>query len=185
MRVINQQEPMWIIKFYKKTRQKLVDEFKSQKGITTFFKSDTLKENSIKELYFLEIDVFDSGIGFVRKYKSLNPSENLTDIDIIKKCLIKHNTSAKGLEKDDKGIGLDRILTILDGKGFLRIKTGNNTVYRNLISNPYKKIKKDSVKNMELFDWKNNSNEVYTNYPYAEGSVITIIYPLSYNLKDE
>lgn len=174
-----------LIKFYKKTRRKLVEEFKIHKGLTAYFKSDVLKENSLSEIYFLEIDVFDSGIGFVKKYKSLNPSEKLSDIDIIKKCLIKHNTSAKGLEKGDKGIGLDRILTILDGKGFLRIKTGNNSVYRSLISNPYKKIEKESVAEMELFDWKNNSNEVYTNYPLAQGSIITIIYPLSFNLKDE
>lgn len=174
-----------LVKFYKKTRRKLVEEFKSHKGLSTYFSSDVLKENTVSEIYFLEIDVFDSGVGFVKKYKSLNPIEKLSDIDIIKKCLIKHNTSAKGLEKDDKGIGLDRILNILDGKGFLRIKTGNNTVYRNLISNPYKKIEKESVADMELFDWKNNSNEIYTNYPHVEGSVITIIYPLSFNLKDE
>ncbi|WP_152269907.1 hypothetical protein [Agriterribacter humi] len=103
-----------LIKFYKKKRRKLVEEFKIHKGLTTYFKSDVLKENSLSEIYFLEIDVFDSGVGFVKKYKSLNPSEKLSDIDIIKKCLIKHNTSAKGLEKGDKGIGLDRILTILE-----------------------------------------------------------------------
>jgi hypothetical protein len=169
-----------LVKFYKKTRRKLIEEFKAHKGLATYFKSTVLKENSLAEIYFLEIDVFDSGIGFVKKYNSLNPTEKLSDIDIIKKCLIKHNTSAKGLERDDKGIGLDRILTILDGKGFLRIKTGSNTVYRNLISNPYKKIEKKSLADMELFDWEYNSNEDYTNYPQAEGSVITIIYPLSF-----
>jgi len=171
-----------LIKFYKKTRRKLIEEFKTHEGLTTYFKSDVLKENSLSEIYFLEIDVFDSGIGFIKKYKSLNPIEKLSDIDIIKKCLIKHNTSAKGLEKDDKGIGLDRILTILDGKGFIKIKTGNYSVYRNLVSNPYKKIEKELVGDMELFDWKKNSNDVYTSYPQAEGSVITIIYPLSSNL---
>ena len=174
-----------LIKFYKKKRRKLVEEFKVHKGLTTYFKSDVLKENSLSEIYFLEIDVFDSGVGFVKKYRSLNPSEKLSDIAIIKKCLIKHNTSAKGLEKGDKGIGLDRILSILDGKGFLIIKTGNNCVCRSLISNPYKKIEQESVADMQLFDWKNNGNEDYTIYPQAEGSVITIIYPLSYNLKDE
>lgn len=174
-----------LIKFFKKTRRKLLDEFKGLSGLTSYFSSDVLIENSSSEIYFLEIDVFDSGIGFVKKYKSLNRTDNLTDVDIIKKCLIKHNTSAKGLEKDDKGIGLDRVLTILDGKGFLSIKTGNSYIYRNLIDHPYKKIEKESVVDMELFDWKTKSNEVYTKYSYAEGSVITIVYPLSFNLKDE
>jgi hypothetical protein len=174
-----------LVKFYKKTRVKLLEEFKSHKGLSSYFGSQVLKENIKSEIYFLEIDVFDSGVGFVRKYKAINPNEDLSDVDIIKKCLIKHNTSAKGLEKDDKGIGLDRILAILDGKGFLRIKTGSNCVYRNLISNRYKNVGKDNVGEMELFDWKSNSNEVYTNYPQAEGCIITIIYPLSFYLKDE
>ena len=171
-----------LIKFYNKGRNNLLDEFKYHKGLLDFFKSPSLKENANAGIYFLEIDVFDSGVGFSRKYKALNPSEKLSDIEIIKKCLIKHTTSAKGLEKDDKGIGLDRILNILDGRGFLRIKTGNNCVYRNLISNPYIKVDKNNVSAMELFDWKTNSNNAYTKYQQAEGSVITIIYPLSFEI---
>lgn len=169
-----------LIKFYKKTRNALLEEFKSHKGLTTYFKNSALKENVKSEIYFLEIDVFDSGVGFVEKYKSLNKTENLSDIEIIKKCLIKHSTSAKGLEKDDKGLGLDRILTILDGKGFLRIKTGKSCVYRDLINQPYKKISTNDIEKMELFDWKSNNNSNYTEYYQAKGSVITIIYPLSF-----
>ena len=166
-----------LIKFYKKTRTKLKEEFKSHQGLSEYFKSDILKENVKSELFFLEIDVFDSGVGFVKKFKSQNPDSNLKDVDIVKKCMIKHNTSAKGLEKDDKGIGLDRMLTILDRKGFLRIKTGKVCLYRNLISHPYKKLNKESIAEMELFDWKKNSNKEYTTFAEAEGSVITIIYP--------
>lgn len=174
-----------LIQFYKKTRIKLKEEFKSHKGLFDYFNSNVLKENVKSELFFLEIDVFDSGIGFVKKYKSLNPSENSRDADIVKKCMIKHNTSAKGLEKDDKGIGLDRILTILDRKGFLRIKTGNVCLYRNLITHPYKRIDKDNVAEMEMFDWSNNSNNDYTQFDEADGTVISIIYPLSYDLENE
>lgn len=171
-----------LIQFYKKNRTKLKEEFKNHKGLYEYFNSDVLKENVKSELFFLEIDVFDSGIGFVKKYNSLNTSENLRDIDIVKKCMIKHNTSAKGLEKDDKGIGLDRILTILNGKGFLRIKTGKICLFRNLITHPYKRIDKDSVEDMELFDWSKNSNNSYTQFDEAEGTVISIIYPLSYDI---
>ena len=174
-----------LVKFYNKTRKKLLDEFQYHKGLTDYFSSPILDENSTAGIYLLEIDVFDSGIGFARKYKSLNPSGLMSDVDIIKKCMIKHNTSARGLEKDNKGIGLDRILTLLNGKGFLRIKTGQNCIYRNLISTPYKKLTKDSIVEMELLDWKNNSNKAYTIYPEAEGAVITIIYPLSYTLTNE
>jgi hypothetical protein len=34
---------------------------------------------------------------------------------------------------------------------------------------------------MELFDWKTNQNNIFTEYENASGSVITIIYPLSLN----
>ena len=168
-----------LIRFYKKTRVKLNEEFGGHTGLSEYFKSDVLKENVNSELLFLEIDVFDSGVGFASKYKSLNPGDNLNDIDIVKKCLIKHNTSAKGLERDDKGIGLDRILTILNKKGFLRIKTGTVCIYRNLISHPYKKVNKDGISEMDLFDWKKNSDKEYTSFQESKGSVITIIYPLS------
>jgi hypothetical protein len=112
-------------------------------------------------------------------------SSNLTDIEIIKKCLIKHNTSARGLGKDDKGIGLDRILALLNNRGFIRIKTGSSCIYRNLISSPYKQVGKDNVDEMELYDWKTNSSDHFSKFHYAVGSVISIIYPLSYTTNNE
>lgn len=174
-----------LIKFYKKKRNTFLEDFQNQKGLTEYFSSLVLKENSINELYFLELSVFDSGIGFVEKYKSLNNAKSYTDIEIVKKCMIKHNTSAKGLNKDDKGIGLDRILSILNEKGFLRIKTGTVCVYRNLISHKYQSVSSDDITGMELFDWNKNSNTDYTTNKNAEGSVITIIYPLSITLQNE
>ena len=174
-----------IIRYYKKRRASLLEDFVKHKGLTDYFQSNFLKENSQNELYFLEISVFDSGIGFIDKFKSLNPTETLSDIDILKKCLIVHNTSAKGLYKDDKGIGLDRILTILNNKGFLRIKTGNLCVYRNLITHNHKELDKEDVNSMELFDWNKNSNTDYTSFKNAKGAVVTIIYPLSINTANE
>jgi len=174
-----------LIRFFKKRRKSLLEDFQKHKGLTDYFESNLLKENTQNELYFLEVSVFDSGIGFIDKFKSLNPTETLSDIDILKKCLIVHNTSAKGLYKDDKGIGLDRILSILDKKGFLRIKTGNLCVYRNLITHNHKELDKEDVNSMELFDWNKNSNTDYTSFINAKGAVVTIIYPLSINTAHE
>lgn len=168
-----------LIKFYRKTRKKLLEDFKNNKGLTTYFESPALKEITQSEIHFLEINVFDSGVGFVKKFKSLNNSENLSDIEIIKKCLVKHSTSAKGLEKDDKGLGLDLILNTLNGKGFLRIKTGSSCIYRDLINQPYKELMTTDINKMELLDWNSGNNSKYTEYPQAEGSVITIVYPLT------
>ncbi|MHA8100570.1 hypothetical protein PQG46_01920 [Aquirufa nivalisilvae] len=174
-----------LIRFFKKRRKSLLEDFQKHKGLKEYFESNLLKENRQSELYFLEVSVFDSGIGFIDKFKSLNPTETLSDIDILKKCLIVHNTSAKGLYKDDKGIGLDRILSILDKKGFLRIKTGNLCVYRNLITHNHKELDKEDVNSMELFDWNKNSNTDYTSFKNSKGAVVTIIYPLSINTANE
>lgn len=168
-----------LIKFYKNKRINLLEDFKNHKGVNDYFKNDRLKESSTGDLYFLEISVVDSGIGFVERFKSYNTACDLSNVDIVKTCMIKHITSAKGLEKDDKGIGLDRILKTLNHKGFLRIKTGNVCLYRNLISHPYKEIEKGDYTKMELFDWSKNSNTNYKKEFNAQGTVISIVFPLS------
>ncbi|HEY9048125.1 MAG TPA: hypothetical protein VIN08_19595 [Ohtaekwangia sp.] len=168
-----------IFKFYKNRRRTLVNDFKDHPGVVNYLNSKSLKENTLGELYFLELSVFDSGVGFIDKYKSLHPSTKLSDVDIVKTCMIKHNTLAQGLEKEDKGIGLDRVLKTLNKKGFLRIKTATVCLYRDLIANNYLELEKGDVAKMELFDWKNESNSKYTYFPSASGSVITILYPLS------
>jgi len=170
-----------LAKFFKKSRKALLEDMGNHKGLSAFFASGGHKENAKGELYFVEISIFDGGIGFSRKYRSRHPDEtDLTDINILKKCLIKHNTSAKTLEKDDKGIGLDRILRVLDGKGFLRIKTGQLCVYRDLIANRYQDNRK--TENMVLFDWKSQNTERYTKFRNSEGALITILYPLASNI---
>src|SRR5690606_15883684 len=95
--------------------------------------------NDNQQIYYLEILVFDSGIGFVEKFGKEN---GVSDIDIIKKCLIKNQTSSNTNMKTKKGKGLDRILNILDGKGFLRITTDRYYLYRDLIKNKYEPVDK-------------------------------------------
>jgi len=168
-------------KFFKKTRKALLEDMQGHKGLLDFFASKSHKENAKGELYFIEISIFDGGVGFSRKYKSSQPNDiDLSDINILKKCLIKHNTSSKTLEKDDKGIGLDRILHVLDGKGFLSIKTGQLCIYRDMVANPYKDDRK--IENMVLFDWKSQNAERYNKFRNADGALITILYPLAVNI---
>lgn len=167
-----------LIKFSKLKRSSFIDQYSKQPALKSYFSHQTLRENTNKELYFLEISVFDSGLGFVDKFKSQNSSaSSLTDIQIVRSCLIKNMTIAKGIYKEEKGLGLDRILNLLDQKGFLKIKTGTIHVYRNLISHPYKKV--NNERDMELFDWLTNSKDQISTNLKAEGSVITILYPLN------
>lgn len=165
-----------LVKFFKKRRQSILQEYKWHTGLREFFESNVHVENQQEELYFVEISAFDSGVGFVEKFES--PDKNkITDIDIIKRCLMLHMTSAKGLEKDVKGVGLDKILQILSNKGLIRIKTNARCVYRNMITHPYKFVEKEQ--DLDLFDWKNNSLTNYSDLPQAAGACLTILYPLS------
>lgn len=166
------------VRFHRRNRSIYTREALGHNGIRNYFESPILKENGNGELYLLEISVFDSGVGFVNKFNGFIV-ENENDVDIIKRCLIKHQTSAKGLEKSEKGIGLDRILKILNRKGFLRIKTNRSCIYRNLISHPYKPV--TEINDMELFDWDKDSSTSFSIFPNAEGSVITILFPLAIN----
>lgn len=165
------------LKFIKKKRSALLDEYKWQHGLISFFSSPKLKENNLHELYLLEITVFDGGVGFLKKYKSSNKqAESLDEIDIIKKCLRKHSTSAVGIDRYEKGLGLDEILYTLDGRGFIRIKTGHSCVYRNLITDTYK-----DNEDLSLYDWQTNLENDYTTFKETEGSVITIVYPIAFS----
>lgn len=171
------------VKFFRKPRDKFVEEYMSTKQVSDYFNSKIHKENYDGQLYFLEITVFDSGSGLVKKYKSLNESNAKNDVGVIKECLIKNNTTAKGLDKTEKGRGLDRILETLDGKGFLRIRTDKYSVYRDLIKDRY--IKTNNIEDIVLYDWGNNTSDKFKEMQYASGTVITIIYPLATTTRDE
>lgn len=171
-----------LVRYFAKKRTSLLKDSIAHKGLNQYFSSNILSENSLGEIYFLEISVFDSGIGMVDRYSELDPeAKNLTPVNVVKQCLIKHNTTATGLGKKDKGRGLDRILSTIDKKGFLRIKTGEVCVYRNMVSDPYLSIEKGNADQMLLFDWTTDSSKNFRSHPFAAGATITIIYPLSTN----
>jgi hypothetical protein len=165
-----------LIKFYKKRRTTILHEYQFHKGLREYFESTVHIENLQSEIYFIEISIFDSGLGFVGKYDSIDKTK-LTDIDIIKRCLVLHMTSAKGLDKDEKGVGLDRILKVLDKKGFIRIKTNRRCVYRNMITHPYRTVSHEQ--DLDLYDWEFNSSKKYSETSEVVGVCLTILYPLS------
>ena len=143
-----------------------------------FFRNPILLEksaNKLNQIYYLEILVFDSGIGFVDKFGKNNKD---SDIDIIKKCLIKNQTSSTTNMKTKKGKGLDRILGILDGKGFLKITTDKYCLYRDLLKDEYKPIDKNNLDGLILNHW-DNQNQGTTNSRKVQGSYISILYPFN------
>lgn len=168
------------LKFHKKPINKFIEQFQEYSGLVQYFNS-SFKLNEQGELYLLEISILDSGPGFVKRYKkisdyNLNISE---EVEIIKQCLYRHNTSAEGFRGEIKGIGLDRVLQTLDQKGFVRIKTSRVDVFRDMKSNHYHHH--NAASEIQLNDFQNNSTNDFTIYPATEGTLLSIFYPLEYN----
>jgi len=162
-------------RFHKNNKKKLIEEFQNT-PLDSFFKQEYILNECINELnqiYFLEILVFDSGVGFVEKF---HQKDSLTDIEIIKKCLIKNQTSSFTNLKSKKGIGLDRIFNILNQKGFVHITTDKYSVYRDLIKDNHKTTSIENLDTLILEDW-NKKEFKTTGVINTRGSHISILYP--------
>jgi hypothetical protein len=163
------------LKFYNNKKERIIKDYDNT-PLAEYFNHEKLSTRSLNtkgNIYYLEIFVFDSGIGFIEKFKN---TEKLTDIDILKKCLIKNQTSATSNLKSKKGVGLDRILDILNKKGFIKISTDKYCVYRNLIKDEYIPIDINELDSLKLEDWNNNSFKTNETEKIT-GSYLSILYP--------
>lgn len=168
-----------LLKFHKRSIDKLVDQYKEYPGLVNYFKSG-FQINEQGELYLVEISILDSGPGLVKRYTGTSEYKDDVqgEVEIIKQCLYRHNTSSIGLKSEIKGIGLDRILQTLDGKGFLRIKTGRTDVFRDMKTNRYSHNAQASE--IVLNDWRTGEDSNYTTFAHTEGTLLSIFYPLDY-----
>lgn len=168
------------LKLHRRTRESFIAAFEDNKALKDYFSIKNFQGNSQDELYFLEVSVYDSGIGFIKRNLGTRYKKKLdipNQIEIVKECMIKNNTSATGLDKEIKGQGLDRIMKILDNKGLFWLRSENISVFRNLRENRYKE---DTMSNdIELYDLFNNSTTKFSNLELAQGSVVTLVYPIS------
>ena len=149
-------------------------------GLQNYLSSNIFVPNTNNEIFFLEITIMDSGIGFIRQFLGSKYIKQTVTIDkqveIIKKCLTKYFSTSQSQMSGFKGKGLDRVLRSLDKKGFLRIRCENVCVYRNLIKDDYSKITDSN--GIDLYDWKTNSATKFTSFPFTEGTSISLIYPI-------
>ncbi len=97
---------------------------------------------------FVELSVFDSGIGLARRW--LNRS-SIDDLPITKErdaciqCLTKHHSSSSQF---DKGMGLAEVMqTMSSVDGFLKIRTGRISIYRDFANHPRKADGEDVILN--------------------------------------
>jgi hypothetical protein len=132
------------------------------------------------QIFILEITIFDSGPGLVKRFLGKNWSENITmqdEVNTIRKCLIKGQTSVNTQKGEGKGHGLDKVIHLLDQKrGFLTIRTGRASIFRDMIVSPY--IPTKDIHEVELFDWKSSRFDSFSEMNKVEGTSITLAYPL-------
>lgn len=170
------------IRSYKKTQINILNENASDQNITEYFSNKSLETNDLQQLFFIEISVFDTGSGFIKKFNNKNNIKD--DFSILKSCLIKHQTSSIGNLENDKGIGLDRILSSLDDNGFIRIKTDKYCVYRNMIKDRYRLTENYNPDTMQLFDWQTGSEKLLSLNNECSGTLVSVLYPISFTNKN-
>lgn len=167
------------LRFHSNMYENIIEDFK-ETPIEFFLKEETIQTKCVtdyKKIDYLEISVFDSGIGFIDKFQD---KDGLDDITILKKCLVKNQTSSITNLKSKKGLGLDRILKTIDKKGFLKISTDKYIAYRNMIKDEYSQVDINNLTDLIIEDW-NNNNFKSTSNKKLSGTFISILYPFNYS----
>lgn len=166
------------LKLHRRTRDSFKKNLEDNKGLKNYFSVENFESNDQDELYFLELSVYDTGIGFVKR--NIGTSQVLgspEQVEIIRKCLVRNNTTATGIDRSIKGQGLNRIMKILDNRGLFWLRTQNISIFRNLRENRYKED--TTSQDIELFDWFTNSSTDFSVLASSQGSLVTLVYPIS------
>lgn len=146
-------------------------------GLKQFY-NNSLPESDY--IFILEITVFDSGPGLVKRFLGKNWSEEITmneEVNTIRKCLIKGQTSVHTQKGEGKGHGLDKVIRLLDEKrGFLTIRSGRASIFRDMTTSRYKAT--EDIQEVELFDWKTSKIDSFSEMNMVQGTSITLAYPL-------
>lgn len=159
------------------SKRNFIKAAKTHRGLVNYY------ENALEEgdNFMLEVSVFDSGPGLVKRFLGAKWEDDLNireDINTIKKCLIKGQTSVVTSKGASKGFGLDHVLKLLNKKrGFLKLRTGRASLYRDLIQAPY--LETQNLSEVVLNDWTSSSNSTYVNMNSTEGTMITMVYPIN------
>jgi hypothetical protein len=166
------------LKIHRSNKDNFIKGCEGHAGMISYYNS-TLPPNG--DSFILEISVFDSGPGFVKRFlgKEWNNSISLQEqVTTTKKCLAKGVSSAPGANGKARGFGLNNVLkTLSKKKGFLKIRTGNIAVYRDLVLQPH--VDDIEYEDIELQDWESCSSNSFTNMEDVAGVSITLSYPLS------
>jgi hypothetical protein len=130
---------------------------------------------------YLEISIFDSGVGLARHWlsrkrgkpidlKALSPQD---EYQACWECFQRWQTSST---LTHKGLGLHEVMTTLSQlRGFLRVRTGRLSFFRDFVTYPYGDNEKPSAE--DFFDWTTNSPSL-AGLSAVEGVLYTILIPI-------
>jgi hypothetical protein len=170
------------LKIHRSSKNNFVTEAKNNPGLKTYFENVLLEgdEGNKGNNFLLEISVFDTGPGMSKRFLGEKWVDNISpneEVDILRKCLCKGMTSTEGIQGNNRGYGLNNVLmTLSSKKGFLKIRTGNVSVYRDLQKSPH--FEATEYNRIELQDWDTNSPSTFTSKGNSIGTLLTMIYPL-------
>lgn len=130
---------------------------------------------------FLELSMFDSGIGLARRWLSgtLGKDIALANVSLGDEyaacidCFLRWNSSTR---QSHKGLGLHEVMQALSGLGaFFRVRTGRLSLYRNFVARPYTETA--PAGSLLLADWSAHWDSL-TAFAPAEGTLYTMLIPI-------
>ncbi|MBI4809643.1 MAG: hypothetical protein HY799_11935 [Nitrosomonadales bacterium] len=141
-----------------------------------------LKNQSLDTSGFLELSVFDMGPGLAAKWLSkteLNCGAK-EQYEAVLSCLAKGSSST---QRNGRGFGLWNVLQALrKEKGFIRIRTNGVHAYRQyaMLNDLGMEESSSGGKTIKeiLYDWKRVHVTTPSDYPPAEGTLISVLLPL-------
>ncbi|AXV82859.1 hypothetical protein [Ralstonia solanacearum] len=99
------------------------------------FAGEDGKLHATAQTPFIEINVFDTGLGLAKRFSGRDQLEGISvddEVDIVKRCFQLHETSKEGV---DGGSGLTAVLQVLKHlKAFLSLRTGRVHLYQDFSS---------------------------------------------------
>ena len=138
---------------------------------------------------FLEISVFDAGIGLAERAAATPLNEEVPldqEYDLVMKCFRKYSSTSN---RSSRGLGLYYVMSLLTKtRGFLRYRSGRLSLFRDFNQHQFMPaLGRDSFgaaihtdfreHNIFLFDWKSQSPELVRS-PRVDGALFTLLFPL-------
>lgn len=165
------------LQIHRSTKKQFISNAVGDLGLQQYYEN-TLTEG---DNFIIEISVFDSGPGIVKRFLGKEWKNNLMvedEVSAIKNCLVKGVSSTTGANGMARGFGLNNVLhTLSQKKGFLKVRSGKVSLYRDLELTPHLDATEGSE--IQLMDWRTQNSKDYNPMADMIGTTITMSYPLT------